>query len=56
MEQLLALLQVLAGTHLGHAQLHLAEVVKADLRLMVGDFSNGFLFLFLGLGGSGGKI
>ena len=34
MEQLLALLQVLAGADLGHAQLHLAEVVVGDLGLV----------------------
>ena len=41
-EQLLALLQVLAGTHLGHAQLHLAEGVKVDL-FLVGEINGALL-------------
>ena len=56
MEQLFALLQVLAGADLGHAQLHLAEVVIGDL-FLVGEVhiallsgSSGLLLrLFLGL-------
>ena len=54
-QQLLALLQVLAGAHLGHAQLHLAEGVKIDL-FLVGKVhgallgGGGSLLLRFGLG------
>ena len=51
MQQLLALLHALAGTNLGHAQLYLAEIIKADLFLMVADQlsagSSGFGFRLL---------
>ena len=62
-QQLLALLQVLAGAHLGHAQLHLAEGVKVDLFLMgevhgaflcgSGSLLLGFLLGLVGSSGSG---
>ena len=56
MQQLFALLHALAGADLGYAQLHLAEIVKADLSLMVADQfsagsgSLGFWLLSLGSG------
>ena len=62
MQQLLALLQVLTGAHLGHAQLHLAEGVKVDLFLVGevhgallcggGSLLLGFLLGFVGSSGS----
>ena len=63
MQQLFALLQVLAGAHLGHAQLHLAEGVKVDLFLMGevhgallcggGSLLLGFLLGLVGSSGNG---
>ena len=62
-QQLLALLQVLAGAHLSHTQLHLAEGVKVDLFLVGkvhgallcggGSLLLGFLLGLVGSSGSG---